>query len=151
MICSYCGKNETDSHGVFCDSCWQSRLRELPMHRYVAALERFKKFIEGGGELKYYDDTTTGSKNSECTWGLCDQSPEMWPEKKDHTWPHSFETEGRSAPLLPPEGHGCPMDKREKKSRWGCFYHCRVFQGPKPDRQEAIQLYQVSLEKLCGK
>jgi hypothetical protein len=149
MKCAYCGQVEVPfNKGVFCPKCKKDRLDNLPMERYIEALKRFRAFIVAGGKLEYYDDTTLGNKNTECTWGLCCEDPKMWPEKMDHTFPHSFEAEGRSTPLLPPEGHGCPMDKREKKSRWGCFYHCRIFQGPRPTREEAIKLYDLSLERL---
>lgn len=126
----------------------------LPQDRYVAALERQLKRITDGLELKYFDDTTPGQKATACTWGLCSDEKEAWPDAKDHLWPHEFLNRGRVAPKYLKSGQKCPLDTRElgDPNPNGCFYTCHIFQakmlGGRPTREQTITLYTSRLKEL---
>lgn len=149
-LCSFCGKYPTSDQTVFCITCLHAdRPNAMVREQYILQLERFRKRIAEGAPLETADSEEIGDKFTLCSWGLCDDSAEMWPEKELHHWPHSFLTEGRTAPLRVGHGQKCPMDKRETGDRsFSCFFHCRVFQGPKPDQQEALRLYDLCLDRM---
>lgn len=116
--------------------------------RYLAALKRVKKLIEGGLILTACDDTTPGCHSTECSWGLCAADKDHWPEATDYLWP---ETPGRVAPKYLKDGQGCPMDTRNAGGS-GCFYHCRVFgRGRTPTKDEAIKLYDFRINVVNKK
>lgn len=129
-----------------------NKRRVLPLRRYLAVLERLRALIAGGLPLGGYDDEGFGYKNTECTWGLCQQDKATWPDPQDYIWPDNPE---RIAPLSAPKGCRCPMDTREvpkvQKSGgdidYGCFYHCRFFQGKKSrlTREQALELYDARI------
>lgn len=117
-------------------------LRKLPQDRYVAALKRLRDAIAAGRPLDAYDDTTPGCKSTSCSWGLCHDSAETWPDAQDHTFPVDFERYGRISTLGAPGK--CPLDKREDIGGSGCFWTCRVFQGKGGDgltQKKALALY----------
>ncbi len=101
--------------------------------RYQDTLRRLRALIAGGSQLFYDDDTTMGNKSTVVSWGLCDDSLDVYPEKNDHTFPNQFP--GRSSPRNQPEKAYCPMDRladappeiQAKQENSGCFYRCRVF------------------------
>lgn len=137
--CIVCGAEYEPGEGfpLSCPTCLSDkRSLELPDDRYVAALEQLRRLVSGGLELRYYDCDAIGQKETWCTWGLCNNTKEMWPCKEDHLWPYSFETEGRVAPLYRKQGQLCPLEVPPDSPRivedWqrtsGCFYRCRVFQ-----------------------
>ena len=120
--------------------------------RWQDSLRRMRERISKGLELSYYDDTTIGCKSTEASWGMCTRSLDQWPDENDHIYPEDFKERGRSAPRRSPGA--CPMRKNGEDSRWGCFYQCRIFQGPKPDRETALKLYDDTIayrEKKFGK
>lgn len=129
----------------------------MPHARYVALLERQRARIEAGLALDYYDDTTPGAKETDCSWGLCSNDKEAWPDPEDHLWPDQFIEEGRVAPRYMTQGQLCPFDTdktprghvRDLGDPSGCFYRCRFFQaktlGPAPSRKRALELYDERL------
>jgi len=145
--CAYCGKPREEVSNVFCKNCWDKRQTHLSDERYLAALKRLKAVVAQGVELNAEDSTTPGDKYTTTTWGLCSEDPAHWPDKFDHLWPHSFETEGRVAPLHLAQHQLCPFDKRDKGGVNGCFYSCRIFQGPKPTREQALELYDMRISQ----
>jgi len=110
-----------------------------------------KARIQSQKTLDGYDCNHTGSKNTECTWGACDQSAEMWPDSEDHIWPHWHKTQNRIAPLGPPQSHWCPLDRRagetfnpeDMNHLQGCFGSCRFF-NPQAGEPELTQEYVLS-------
>jgi len=52
----------------------------LSQGRYIKAMERQKARIEKGIKLTFYDDNTSGYKSTECSWGLCSDDKEAWPD-----------------------------------------------------------------------
>jgi len=129
-----------------------NELRVLPASRYLKALERIRESIAQGKKLDFYDDTTPGNKSSSCTWGLCSEDAEHWPDAEDHTFPTDFTRFGRMSPISRGEGDMCPLDRRQgqKDSTWGCFYHCRVFRSKKdgiPSLGTALKLYDEAIER----
>jgi hypothetical protein len=125
----------------------------LPDDRYLAALERQRGRIENGNPLTFFDDTTSGNKDTSCSWGLCDNAVEAWPDPQDHLWPDQFTDRRRVAPLYRDNGQTCPLDTRPRPNTGlsGCFYTCRIFQarrGQRPDREETLRLYDVELERV---
>lgn len=116
--------------------------------RWQDALRRMRATIARGSKLSAEDSTTIGDKYTTCSWGMCSDSDAQWPDPDDHIWPHLFERDDRVAPRAAPGG--CPMDKRtgtDEESRWGCFYHCRVFgkEIKKDDRKRALELYDETI------
>lgn len=125
----------------------------LPDDRYLAALERQRARIENGNPLVFADDNTPGDKDTSCSWGLCDNNKEAWPDPQDHMWPDQFIERGRVAPRYLEEKQTCPLDTRPRPntSPNGCFYTCRIFQakrGQRPDREETLRLYDVELARI---
>lgn len=126
----------------------------LPQPRYIAALKRQLARIEGGVTLKAVDDVTPGNKSTECTWGLCTDEKEAWPDAQDHLWPDQFTKRGRVAPLYRRKHQKCPLDRRELASEDpnGCFYSCRVFSPNKGDlavrRIDVVTLYQRRIAEV---
>ncbi len=96
----------------------------LTNHQYLETLERLKGLVKAE-KLDYYDDTTVGDKNTECTWGLCRDDLKLWPTIDLHLFPKEFPR--RSDPKYRKQHHVCPNDF-DPKDQNGCFYHCRFFQ-----------------------
>lgn len=96
----------------------------LTNKQYVEALERLKSIVKTE-KLYYYDDTTPGDKNTECSWGLCWESLKLWPTKDLHLFPKDFPK--RSSPKYTKQYHTCPNDY-DPNNENGCFYHCKFFQ-----------------------
>lgn len=117
-------------------------LRKLPQDRYVAVLKRVREAVANGRPLEACDDTTPGNKSTSCSWGLCHDSAETWPDAQDHTFPVDFEKSGRISALSAPGK--CPLDKRDDIGGSGCFWSCRVFQGKRGSRltrEQVLALY----------
>lgn len=114
-------------------------LRKLPNERYIAALERIKQIIVGGEPFKFYDEP-------DCTWGLCSESKQAWPDAADHIFPVDFEQRGRMSML----DHGlCPLDTRTKQSMNGCYYSCRAKNHQKKPitREQVIEWYDQTITR----
>lgn len=123
-------------------------LRELPPDRYLAVLTRLRDAILAGRPLDSDDDTTPGNKSTSCSWGLCHESAETWPDAQDHTFPVDFEQRGRISHLHAPGP--CPMDARTVADGNGCFWTCRVFKARKYGkltRAEALGLYEEAIAR----
>lgn len=130
----------------------------LSDERYLVALERQKKRIEEGLELELDDSNQRGNKYTHCSWGLCSEDKEAWPDAEDHLWPDQFldPKRQRVAPKYLDMGtQPCPFDKRMSVQRSstmnGCFFTCRFFRPKgqeKPDRAEALDLYQVAIDRV---
>lgn len=122
-------------------------LNKMPNDRLLLALKRIRKAIANGRPLQAYDDTTPGNKSTSCSWGLCHESAETWPDAQDHTFPVSFERDKRISTL--PTGHNCPLDFDPAYKNGGCFWTCRVFQAnkqrPRPTKNEALKLYDEAI------
>lgn len=115
----------------------------MPLYQSDASHNRtlleLKRRVAEGVALTAYDDNTRGSKNTECSLGLCDDSIE---DMRDGVYARH-------------EGHNCPHDARyftktgeptrHGKDLNGCFHTCRVFQrkhrgGSVIERINAVQL-----------
>ncbi len=116
---------------------------QLTVEQHLQALEVLKNKIQTV-PLSGFDSEVTGDKDTQCTWGLCCREEDRWP-KDTRVWPDRPLIDGMVYGIK--EHLGCPMDKREVKSVYGCFYHCRFFQGPKPTREQALELVQLEIKK----
>lgn len=120
---------------------------------HLMSLKLLREIIASGISLGYYDDTTIGSKKTECSWGLCTESKEVYPESIMHIWPDDFEKHGRIAPRHRDENQKCPFDVRpiEEKDMNGCFWYCQIFQRKKRKqritREYALQLFDEEIER----
>lgn len=137
------------THPGACTSIRVNVLDKLTLERRIVALERLRELVKTE-RLDGYDDTTTGDKNNECSWGMCRQDKKLWPDAQDYIWP--YETD-RVAPL---GGAPCPMDaERKLGDRMGCFHRCRFFQkkryGGRPTREEVIEIIDEMISKLSKK
>ena len=115
--------------------------------RYQDALRRLRDRIAGGIELNLEDSTEIGNKYTYCSWGMCSEDKEQWPDKDDHTFPNDFERYGRMSRRDIPY---CPLDTRKSRIKnsdriyWGCFYKCRAFhqhQYGKLTREKTLELF----------
>ena len=113
--------------------------------RYLAALKRIRDLIVGGLQFIKDDDNTPGNKHTECSWGLCSENKQAWPDSEDHLWPDQFLNQGRVAPKYLKIYQRCPLNMRvtSEMTMNGCFYTCSVFKnkGVKFDRNEVISRY----------
>ena len=94
-----------------------------------------------------------GMKSTECTWGLCSDQKQAWPDAQDHLWPDQFLKSGRVAPLYREKTQKCPLDRRELSDPDpnGCFYTCMVFRRgnlPLPTREQVVELYAKRIEEV---
>lgn len=113
--------------------------------------------IASGVELSYYDDTTIGNKNNECSWGLCLDSKEIYPDVDMHIFPEHFTEYDRIAPKHRELEQKCPLDTGKTPKQFtscGCFYRCAVFQSrgkPKLTREQVLDLYCIEIKKYVDK
>ena len=120
----------------------------LPKDRFVLALRRVRDAIASGRPLGACDSRSDGNS---CTWGLCHDSAETWPDAQGHTFPVDFEKHGRISHLRLSDKCRCPLDKREPDGTGasGCFYSCEVFGKKRGEPQitpeRAIELYDLRL------
>lgn len=101
-------------------------LEHLPEERYLAALQRVRDAIAAGRPLQFYDDTTPGDKSTSCSWGLCHDSKDTWPDAQDHLFPSDFEKTGVShhfpAPTRARWTHGdTALTPTDASTHVGCF------------------------------
>lgn len=119
-------------------------LNVLPRERYLLALERIKAAIEAGRELRAFSDEPS------CSWGLCHESAETWPDAQDHIFPVDFERKGRMSQLDPKRADKCPMDNRTKADLSGCFHYCAIFKAkrgaPPMTKEVALARYDAAIQ-----
>ena len=106
-------------------------LNKLPADRYVVALKRLRTIVEKQ-DLNGYDSRCIGNANNECSWGLCQQNKNLWPDPQDYVWPHDSDR------IQPLDGGACPLDWRDDPEESGCFHTCWFFQGKKPTREDVL-------------
>jgi hypothetical protein len=71
-------------------------------------------------------------------------------EEKEARRPDEFRDHGRVAPKYKQDGQLCPFDRRdpeERMTRWGCFYHCRIFH-PEKDPPNRLEVQEVVIDPL---
>lgn len=122
--------------------------------RFQDALRRMRKRISEGLPLEWEDSTDIGNKYTSCTWGMCSEQKEQWPDKDDHTWPDEFIKSGRIAPRSMKKGQHCPLNDRSKqKDGNGCFYSCKIFGSKNKDlsRERALELYDLAISERTPK
>jgi hypothetical protein len=152
--CSGCGAvfsiGPKESFTVFCPVCTEKRettSRKLSLRSYLNALKVQRQKIVDGKKLSGFDDTTVGDKDTQVTWGMCHEDPDLFPDPEDHRWPYEFKSRGRYAPKSMP--HRCPFRRVprfnkgevDKTSPDGCFYECAFFRGQKPQKEQALAWY----------
>ncbi len=118
--------------------------------RYRMALVRMRARIADGLPLTHDDSSTVGDKYTICSWGMCSNDPEQWPDAGDHTFPVDFMDDGRVSAERQCD-QLCPLQVTHPKARaWGCFYECRVFQPTcrTPTREVALKLYDERIHEL---
>lgn len=106
--------------------------------QHLAMLKVVRRRISDDIPLEAVDDDFPGDKHTEANWGQCTQKG--WPKDarlfKNRDSPKHRETRQR-----------CPMDTRERPTIRGCFYTCRIFQGPIPTKEEALELYDIRIRQ----
>lgn len=124
---------------------------ELAKQQVLKILKIIRVAIQSGHRLDAEDSNEIGNKYTECSWGVCSEAKEYFPDPEMHIWPKSFVEQDRVAILEFPEGTWCPMravkvaglHHTEGGGASGCFYQCRVFQRnlDTPTQEEALALY----------
>jgi len=139
------------------------RKLDLTDKQFVELLKRQLKRIADGVKLDHVDSNQTGSKFTHCSWGLCSEDMETWPDPE--TWlfepfrNYAYNEDGELVDVPRPKYRGdhqfCPFDRKDNRSAqdgsFGCFYRCRIFRpkGEKrPNRERAIELYQIRLREV---
>lgn len=127
-------------------------LRKLPNDRLLLTLTRLRDAIAAGRELVAYSEP-------DCSWGLCHDSKETWPDAQDHIFPIDFEKSGRISHLHS-KANACPLDRRNDQSlsddlHSGCFYTCMVLKQKRGNapitREMALQRYDAAIKRLKEK
>lgn len=95
------------------------------------------------GSHRQWDSEEIGNKYTHCDWGTCSDRAEYFPDPFMHVWPYDYPD--RVALIDRPR---CPMDKRTSGHHSGCFYHCRMFKGPRPTPEEALEIYDDAIRQL---
>lgn len=113
---------------------------------YLRALLRMGARIAAGLPLTGFDCTAVGAKDTQCSWGLCSDSLEQWPDDEDHLFPERLPH--RSSPKYRQAHQRCPMQADDGEPL-GCFYRCRFFQSqhPTPTKDEALALYEAAIDR----
>jgi len=122
----------------------------LPKGRFIAALLRIRAQIKRGLKFEKYDSDEPGAKSTHCSWGLCSENEEQWPNAEDHLWPDKFREHKRVAPKYREDTDECPFAMpRDTAPGCGCFYRCRVFQKKykTPNREQAVELYTATINQ----
>ena len=106
---------------------------------YLRALERIKKSIENDTILETDDSDIIGDKHTHCTWGLCSNLKEHWPDPNDYLWP---DQPNRIAPKYRNKKQYCPLDAEKGKGKQGgCFWTCQIFKFKNKLRKETVLKY----------
>ena len=96
----------------------------LTNKQYLVVLGRIREKIANLTEEVWgYDDTTIGSKHTECNVGLCGDDPDVY-TREMNLFPEQYPQ--RISPKHRGDKHYCPLSKEHKS--WGCFYDCLYFQ-----------------------
>ncbi len=127
---------------------------EMPDELHLKSLKLIRELIANGEELIYYDDTTPGNKHIECSWGLCTDSKEAYPDPEMHLWPDQFTNNGRVAPKYRKKHQMCPFDTRNHSTVTGsgCFWTCKIFRRkfkkPEISKEYALEVYDSLIERF---
>ena len=118
---------------------------------YLIVLKRLRaKIAKDTNKVSGYDDTTIGSKHTECNVGLCRDDPEVY-TKEMNLFPDQYPL--RVSPKYRDKcgenKHYCPLSKKHKS--WGCFYDCLYFQNRLTDRKKILELYEKRIAELENK
>jgi len=132
----------------------------LTDERYLKLLRRIRATIAGGLEHRAVNSDAQGDNYNNCTWGLCSDEAQHWPDAEDHLWPDLFTKHGRMSPkyLLPHQF--CPLDKRFTDPApegqgviQGCFWSCSVFRNRRATmlgRDEVLKRYDQAIERISA-
>jgi hypothetical protein len=136
------------------DINYQHNKLYLTNEQYINAMKRIRNLISDGKELIAIDDNTIGSKCTTCTWGLCSEEPDAWPDREDMLFPEQHPQ--RISVKYTETNQRCPIDERDLLNRDmnGCFFTCRIFKGKNLSRKEVIKLYDqriIEAEKILNK
>lgn len=117
----------------------------LTKAEYLAILKRMRAKIAAQAEEVWgFDDTTIGSKHTECNVGLCCNDPKVY-TKTMNLFPEQYPQ--RVSPKYRDEcgknEHYCPLSKEHKS--WGCFYACLFFQDRLKDKTKILELYDARI------
>jgi len=151
--CEICGTTFIDSasYAWCCEKCKAIRDRKMTQKQYVNWLEAMRDRIEAGLELSYYDDNTIGNKSLFCSWGMCNNKAEVWPEElhqiPGHTIP-GYQGGIRHIDRDRKTQH-CPFDARVAKTG-GCFWRCVIFQHKVITKEQGLAYYDLLLNHLKG-
>lgn len=115
--------------------------------QYKRSLVNLRKVVETK-PLIFVDDETPGNKTTECSWGLCSKSKDIWDDKEMHFSYIKLDS-GDSGPKYRGKCHACPHDRdigNPKHNPMGCFYRCRVFKPdhePRPTKEKTLQVIDI--------
>lgn len=116
----------------------------LTKEQYIIVLKRVREKIANLiDEVRGYDDTTIGSKSTECNAGLCEDDFKIY-TKEMNLWPEQYPQ--RVSPKYRYESEYCPLSKTHSSS--GCFYDCLFFQEHLTDKEKILELYDKRIAEL---
>ena len=127
----------------------------LTKEQTLTILKKLRTAIAQGMPLEYEDSEQTGNKYTYCSWGVCTDSTEIYNKAEYHTFPKSFDENGRDSALSLAKGVLCPIlleraSDTESDKLSGCFWRCRIFQHKfkTPSRKKALELYDEKITAL---
>jgi hypothetical protein len=135
---------------------------ELTDEQFLTALKKMRDKVAKEDRPMGLDSDMTGSKHTECGWGMCVDDPEFWTDPDTLLWPdqppldtgyviddkriYSARAKYRA------DHHRCPYDNRRPGYTSGCFYKCRFFRPPRgkqpPTKEETLRLYDDAIAKF---
>lgn len=119
----------------------------LSNKEYLIVLKRVREKIANRvTEARGYDDTTMGSKNTECNVGLCEDDPKIY-TKEMNLWPDQYPA--RVSPKYTRDKQYCPLSKGHKTN--GCFYSCLFFKDGLTDKKKILELYDERIAEVESK
>lgn len=143
-VCIVCGVELNSENATIddieCDRCllaWKERSK-MKDHEFLAALRRMRDRIADGIELVAVDSEEIGNKYTHCSWGMCSEDREQWPDRELHIFKEDFDSYGRISTKNRLPWQPCPFDKRKRELvrdgniyslDSGCFWTCMIFQG----------------------
>lgn len=111
---------------------------------YLTILKRMREKIANLTDKVWgYDDTTIGSKHTECNVGLCSDDPDVY-TRDMNLFPEQYPE--RVSSKYRERKHYCPLSKKRRSE--GCFYDCLYFQDHLTNKKKILELYDKRIMEL---
>jgi len=114
-------------------------LTDLHFHSTIETLKRQLQRVKDSEKLLLENSNSLGDKYTHANWGMCSR-------EADAEFKGKYKTPSHRCAL---DNMPCPMRKKnQEKGQQGCYYECKLFQGPVLSQEEAISLYEALITKV---